>query len=181
VGTMVGGLSPCCSNRSRYGRTTHLESTHLYVIYHFTFTNHLPPGVLPSYSLSPPPRQISPIAPTPAISPKPPHHHLVPLHLHPITPQRPRILSSTLSRSPSLHHVCSHGHPSSHIHIEHAKSPPPSHHPFTTSCQFLQSSRQPLRIPTNLTMNSLNRSRWQNAKASTSYRCIVDWGLPQSQ
>jgi hypothetical protein len=133
------------------------------------------------YLLSPPPRQIFPHCAyhySPSSASTSHSRATLPLCLYNSVPTSHRLRLSLLS---SLCHVCPHGHPSTHLHIECANLPLPGHRPFTASCRFLQPSRQPPRLPANLTMNSQSRSRWQNAKASMSYRCRVDWGLPRSQ
>ena len=121
-----------------------------------------------------PPRPI-PVSCQPTFSFRP----LCLLHLA-RTPQSPRILPLAFALSLSLCHIHPHGLSSSHIHTEHVKSPLSDHRPFTTSCQVLQSSRRPPRLPASLTMNSPNRSKWQNEKASMSYRYRVDRGLSRS-
>jgi hypothetical protein len=122
-----------------------------------------------------PPRPI-PMSCQPIISSRP----LCLLHLA-RTLQSSRILPLAFSLSLSLCHIHPHGLSSSHIHTEHAKSPLPDHRPFTTSCQVLQSSRRPPRLPASPTMSSPNRSKWQNEKASMSRRYRVDRGLSRSQ
>jgi hypothetical protein len=61
------------------------------------------------------------------------------------------------------------------------KSPLPGHRPFTASCYVLWSSRRLPRLLASLVMKSLSNSRWQNEKASTSFRSRVDRGLTRSQ